>query len=54
MFFVVLVCLSVFLCLFVSKFTQSYERIARKLYEGVWGDTMKNRLNFGGDLGLLR
>ena len=55
MFLVELVCLSV--CLFVYLWTtliKSYERIGMKFYGGILGSTMKNRLNFGGDLGILR
>ena len=57
MFLVALVCLFVCLsvCLPVDQhYSQSYERIEMKFYGGVLGSTMKNRLNFGGDLGILR
>ena len=30
------------------------KRIAMKFYGGVWGGKMNKRLNFGGDLDLLR
>ena len=48
------VCL--FVCLFVcgQHYSKSYERIGMKFYGGVLDSTMKNRLNFGGDLGTLR
>ena len=53
MFLVALVCL--FVCLSVDNITQkTYERIGMKFYGGVLGSTMKNWLNFGGDLGILR
>ena len=54
MFLVALVCL--FVCLFVCglHYSKSYERIGMKFYGGVLGSTMKNCLNFGGDLGILR
>ena len=53
MFFVALVCLSV--CLFVYSITQkSFEQIGMKLYGEVLNNTMKKRLSFGGDLGILR
>ena len=45
-------------CLFVCScgqhYSKSYERIGMKLYGGVLGSRMKNWLNFGGDLGILR
>ena len=50
MFLVALVCL--FVC--GQHYSKSYERIGMKLYGGVLGNTMKNLLNFGGDLGILR
>ena len=49
-----------FVCLFVclsacgQHYSKGYERIGMKFYGGVLGSTMKNRLNFGGDLGILR
>ena len=48
------VCLSV--CLYVcgQHYSKSYERIGMKCYGEVLGSTMKNWLNFGGDLGILR
>ena len=50
----VLVCL--FVCLFVcaQHYSNSYEPIGMKFYGGVLGSKMKNLLNFGGDLGILR
>ena len=33
---------------------KAYERIGMKFYGGVLGSIMKNWLNFGGDLGILR
>ena len=50
MFLAALVCLSV--C--GQHYSRSYEWIGTKLYGGVLGSTMKNWLNFGGDLGILR
>ena len=43
-------------CLFVCRqhYSKSYERIGMKSYGGVLGCTVKNWLNFGGDLGILR
>ena len=54
MFLVAYVGLSV--CLFVcgQHCSKSYKWIGMKIYGGVLGSTMKNRLNFGGDLGILR
>ena len=54
MFLVGLVCLSV--CLYVcgQLYSKSYKRIGMKFYGEVLGSTMKNRLNFGGDLSILR
>ena len=53
--------LVVFLCLsLVSQsvcgqhYSKCYEWIGMKFYEGVLSSTMKNWLNFGGELGLLR
>ena len=48
--------IGLFVCLSICKqVTQkSYKRIAMKFYGGVWGGAMKNRLNYGADLGLLR
>ena len=45
-----------FVCLFVcgQHHSKSYERIGMKFYGGVLGSTMKNWLNFGGDVGILR
>ena len=52
------VCLfvSLFVCLFVcgQHYSKSNKRIGMKFYGGVLGSTMKNWLNFGGDLGILR
>ena len=52
------VCLSVYLsvCLSVcgQHYSKSYERIGMKFCGGVLGRTMKNWLNFGGDLGILK
>ena len=54
MFLIALVCL--FVCLFVcgQHYSNSFEWIGMKFYAGVLGSTMKNWLNFGGDLGILR
>ena len=43
-------------CLFVcgQYYSKCYEWIGMKFYGGVLGSTMKNRLKFGGDLGILR
>ena len=43
-------------CLFVcgQHYSHSYERIGVNFYGGVLGSTMKNSLNFGGDLSILR
>ena len=43
-------------CLFVGgqHYSKSSERIGMKFYGGVMSSTMKNGLNFGGDLGILR
>ena len=43
-------------CLFVcgQHYSKRYERIGMEFYGGVLGSTMKNWLNFGGDLGILR
>ena len=53
-FLVTLVCLSVclFVCLSVcgQHYSKSYERIGMKFNGGVLGSTMKNWLQFGGDL----
>ena len=58
MFLVALVSLSVCLsvCLFVcgQHYSKSYERIGMKFYGRVLSSTRKNRLNFGGDLGIVR
>ena len=57
MFLVALVCLSVclFVCLFCGQhYSKNYEWIGMKFYKWVLGGTMKNWLNFGGDLGILR
>ena len=45
-----------FVCLFVcgQHYSKTYERIGMKFYGGVLGSTMKNWLNFGGDLDILR
>ena len=37
-----------------QHYSKSYELIGMKFYGGVLGSTMKNSLNFGGDLGILR
>ena len=54
MFLVALVSLSV--CLFVcgQHYSKSCERIGMKFYRRVLSSTMKNWLNFGGDLGIVR
>ena len=53
MLLVALVCL--FVCLSVcGHCSKSYKRIGMTFYGGVLGSTMKNRLNFGGDLSILR
>ena len=54
MFLVRLVCLSVCLSVPGQHYSKSYERIRMKFYGGVLGSAMKNWLNFGGDLGILR
>ena len=54
MFLVALVCLSVCLSVCGQNYSKSYERIGMKVYGGVPGNTMKNWLHFGGDLGILR
>ena len=43
-------------CLFVcgQHYSKHYERIGITFYGGVLGSTMKNWLNFGGDLGIPR
>ena len=43
-------------CLLVCghHYSKRYERIGMKFYGGVLGSTMKNWLDFGGDLGILR
>ena len=43
-----------FLVALVCHYSKNYERIGMKFYGGVLGSTMKNLLNFGGDLGILR
>ena len=48
------VCLSVCLLVCEQHYSKSYKRIRMKFYGGVRGSTMKNWLNFGGDLGILR
>ena len=53
-FLVELVCLSVHLFVCGQHYSKSYERIVQKFCGGVLGGVMKNRLNFDGDLGLLR
>ena len=50
MLLVVLVCMSV--C--GQHYSESYERIGMKCYGVVLSSIMKNSLNFGGDLGILR
>ena len=50
MFLVALVCL--FVC--GQHCSKRYERIGVNFYGGVLGSTMKNWLNFGGDLSILR
>ena len=54
MFLVALVCLFVCLSVCGQHYSNTYERIGMKFYGGVLGSTMKNWLNFGGDLGILR
>ena len=51
---VALVCLSECLSVSEQHYSKRYERIMMKFYWRVWGDTIKNWLNFGGDLGLPR
>ena len=51
MFLVALVCL---FAVCGQHYSKTYERIGMKFYEGVPDSTMKNWLNFGGDLGILR
>ena len=46
--------LSVYLFVCEQHYSKSYERIGMKFYGGILGSTMKNWLNFGGDLGILR
>ena len=45
-----------FVCLSVCEqhYWKLWEWIGMKFYGGVLGSTMKNWLNFGGDVGLLR
>ena len=50
MFLVALVCL--FVC--GQHYSKCYDRIGMKFYGGVLGSTMKNWLNFGGDMCILR
>ena len=47
---------SLFVCLSVcgQHDSKSYKRIGLKFEGGVLGSTVKNYLNFGGDLGILR
>ena len=53
MFLVALVCLVV--CVLVcGHYSKSYKWIGMKFYGRVLSSTMKNRLNFGGDLGVMR
>ena len=52
MFLVALVSLSV--CLFVCLWTTLNMKLNMKFYERVLSSTRKNRLNFGGDLGIVR
>ena len=54
MFLVVLVCLSVCLSVCGQHYSKSYERIGMTFYGGVLGSKMKNWLNFGGNLGILK
>ena len=54
LFLVALVCLFVCLSVCGQHYSKSYEHIGMKFYGGVLGSTMKNWLNFGGDLGILR
>ena len=46
--------LVVLVCLLMSSITQSYKHIAMKFYEEVRSGAIKNWLNYGSDLGLLR
>ena len=46
--------LSVCLSVCGQHYSTSYERIGMKFYGGVLGSTMKNWLNVGGDLGILK
>ena len=50
MFLVALVCL--FVC--GQHYSKSYESIGIKCYGGVLGSTVKDWLNFGGDVGIRR
>ena len=55
MFLVALVCL--FVCLFTvggQHYSECYEQIRMKLYGGILGGTVKNRLKFGGVLHIIR
>ena len=54
MFLVALVCL--FVCLFIcgQDYPKRYEWSGMKFYGGVLGGTVKNPLNFSGDLAILR
>ena len=53
MFLVGVLCLSVYLTVCGQHYLKSYEWIGIKSYGGVLDSTMKNGLNFGGNLGLL-
>ena len=51
MFLVKFVCSCLSVC---GHYSKNYEQIVMEFCGGVLGNTMKNRLNFGGDQGLLR
>ena len=48
------VCLSVCQSVCGQHYSKGYEQIGMKCYGGVLGSTIKNWLNFGGDLGIPR
>ena len=54
MFLVALVCLSVCLSVCGQHYSKSYKLIKVKFSGGVLGSTMKDWLNFGGDMCILR
>ena len=53
MFLVALVCLFVCVSVCGQHYSKCYERIGMKFYGDVLGNTIRNWLNFGGDLGIL-